>query len=181
MRGTTPEDIGLFVNYYMKIVHIIFFFSSIIYKQQGYPVFPILQIPEEELWDAPFSYGLQSCIKPTAKYKGYSYMHDIFIYFIFFAWKYVFSALKLTLFPIILKLLWNIVIYQPKKKKFLKLLFHSVECVVDSCFTYRVSLFPYFRFFNHSEWLSLSFSLPPLYFPPYVSCPWIRPLYNRAK
>lgn len=165
MRGTTPEDIGLFVNYYMKIVHIIFFFSSIIYKQQGYPVFPILQIPEEELWDAPFSYGLQSCIKPTAKYKGYSYMHDIFIYFIFFAWKYVFSALKLTLFPIILKLLWNIVIYQPKKKKFLKLLFHSVECVVDSCFTYRE--YPCFHTLGSSITLndSLSLSSPSVFFP----------------
>jgi len=51
----------------MKSVLIIFAFSSIIYEQQGYPLFPILQIPEEQLWDAPFSYGLQSCIKPTQR------------------------------------------------------------------------------------------------------------------
>ena len=163
MKGNTPEDIELFVHYYMKSVLIIFAFSSIIYEQQGYPLFPILQIPEEQLWDAPFSYGLQSCIKPTAKYKGYSYMHDIFIYFIFFEWKYVFSPLKLTLFPIILKLL-----------------FHSVKCVVDSCLTYRE--YPCFHTFGSSITLNDSLFLsPPSVFSPHVSCPWIRPLYNRAK
>ncbi|XP_030543760.2 O-fucosyltransferase 38 isoform X1 [Rhodamnia argentea] len=27
-------------------------------------------IPDQELWDAPFSLGLHTCIKPTARYKG---------------------------------------------------------------------------------------------------------------
>lgn len=29
-----------------------------------------LQIPEQNLWVAPFSFGLHPCIKPTAKYEG---------------------------------------------------------------------------------------------------------------
>lgn len=28
------------------------------------------QMPEEQLWDPPFSFGLHSCVKPTSKYKA---------------------------------------------------------------------------------------------------------------
>ncbi|XP_039158222.1 O-fucosyltransferase 38-like [Eucalyptus grandis] len=31
---------------------------------------PSEPIPDRELWDAPFSFGLHTCIKPTARYKG---------------------------------------------------------------------------------------------------------------
>ncbi|KAL5555542.1 hypothetical protein UlMin_037778 [Ulmus minor] len=30
----------------------------------------LVQIPDKQLWDAPFSYGLHPCIKPTARYKA---------------------------------------------------------------------------------------------------------------
>ncbi|KAK2656273.1 hypothetical protein Ddye_009325 [Dipteronia dyeriana] len=29
-----------------------------------------LPVPDEQLWDAPFSYGLHPCVKPTSKYKA---------------------------------------------------------------------------------------------------------------
>ncbi|GLT72312.1 hypothetical protein SLA2020_442600 [Shorea laevis] len=32
--------------------------------------FQYKQIPEEQLWDAPFSNGLRPCVKPTSKYKA---------------------------------------------------------------------------------------------------------------
>jgi len=39
-----------------------------------------LQIPDKELWDAPFSFGLHTCVKPTAKYKGQMNSESVFLF-----------------------------------------------------------------------------------------------------
>ncbi|KAJ0041062.1 hypothetical protein Pint_27239 [Pistacia integerrima] len=49
-----------------------------------------VMIPDDQLWNSPFSYGLHSCVKPTSKYKGKSYMHQfLYSFFCYVVWTIV--------------------------------------------------------------------------------------------
>ncbi|KAK4585528.1 hypothetical protein RGQ29_022971 [Quercus rubra] len=75
-RKASPYAITLYIISLFAFSIFIFLFNTrnILEEDEQKPNFSgeflSEQIPEEQLWDAPFSYGLQSCIKPTAKYKA---------------------------------------------------------------------------------------------------------------
>ncbi|KAF3966383.1 hypothetical protein CMV_009510 [Castanea mollissima] len=75
-RKASPYAITLYIISLFAFSVFIFLFNTrnILEEDEQKPnfsgEFQSTQIPEEELWDAPFSYGLQSCIKRTAKYKA---------------------------------------------------------------------------------------------------------------
>ncbi|OMO56269.1 GDP-fucose protein O-fucosyltransferase [Corchorus olitorius] len=84
-RKQSPTTIALYIIFIFAFSIFIFLFNAgNIVEDQRHPIIshesrsqsetpplsPFLQIADEELWGAPSSHGLHSCVKPTSKYKA---------------------------------------------------------------------------------------------------------------